>query len=254
MGCAFNGLDGYIAYEAVAYGYVGVAVEEVAAFDVACEVDVGEGAEEGKCVACEGVALGVFFADVEETYSRTADSQDVLRVHVSHDGELNKIVRITVYIRAYVEEERWNAVDGGQDGGECWTVDAGEHAQDHFCGGHGGPGVSGGEEGGGAAFANHPEADPHGGVALGADGLCGFIVHGDPLAGGDDEDGKALASEGLAEDGAQGVFRADKVDSDVVLTCSENSPANLRFGGFVGTHCIDNDVGRHQEEGLSVRC
>ena len=78
-------------------------------------------------------------------------------------------------------------------------MDAGEHAEDHLGGGHGGAGVAGGEEAGGAAFADHLEADAHGGVALGADGLGGLVVHGDPLAGGDDEDREVMSAEGLTQ-------------------------------------------------------
>jgi hypothetical protein len=33
----------------------------------------------------------------------------------------------------------------------------------------------------------------------------------------------------------------------VELPRSKDSPANLRLGGFVGTHCVYNDVSRHQQ-------
>jgi hypothetical protein len=100
----------------------------------------------------------------------------------------------------------------------------------------------------GEAFADHLEADAHGGVALGADGLGGFVVHGDPLGGGDDEDGEMLAAEVLAKDGAQEVFGSHEVDPDVELACSKDGPANLWFGGLIGTHRVNNDVNRHQEK------
>jgi hypothetical protein len=37
------------------------------------------------------------------------------------------------------------------------------------------------------------------------------------------------------------------MDPHVELTRSKDSPANLRLGGFVGTHCVYNDVSRHQQ-------
>ncbi len=46
---------------------------------------------------------------------------------------------------------------------------------------------------------------------------------------------------------AQNLFRADQVDADVVVAAREDSPANLGFGGLVGTHSIYDDVDRHQE-------
>jgi len=266
FGGAFKGLEGDVADEAVAYGDVGVAVEKVAAFDVADEVDVGDGAEEGEAVAGEGVALGVLFADGEEADAWVGDLEDVFGVHLAHDGELDEVVWVAVDVGANVEEQGRDAVDGRQDGGEGGAIDAGEHAQDHLCSSHGGAGVAGGEEAGGAAgaggvavggvmsvgageaLADHLEADAHGGVALGADGLGGLVVHGDPLGCWDDEDWEMLAAEMLAEDRAQDVLGASEVDPDVELTCSENGPANLWLGGLVGTHRVNDNVDRHQEK------
>jgi hypothetical protein len=104
-------------------------------------------------------------------------------------------------------------------------------------------------------LADHLEADAHGGVSLGADGLGGFVFHGDPLGGGDDKDGKVLATEVLAEKRTQDIFGTSEVDPDVVLTRSENGPANLWLGGLIGTHCVNDDVDRHQEKitGLVVK-
>ena len=42
-------------------------------------------------------------------------------------------------------------------------------------------------------LANHLQADAHGAVALGADGERRLVLHADPLAGLDEEDGRALA-------------------------------------------------------------
>ena len=42
------------------------------------------------------------------------------------------------------------------------------------------------------------------------------------------------------------MFGAYKVDADILeMATSQDSPANLWFGGFVGTHCINDDVYRH---------
>src|ERR1700730_12562313 len=38
----------------------------------------------------------------------------------------------------------------------------------------------------------------------------------------------------------------------VVLTRSKYSPANLWLGGFVGTHCVYNDVSRHQQGSAEI--
>ena len=113
----------------------------------------------------------------------------------------------------------------------------------------------------GGAFADHAQADAHGGVALGADGLGGLVVHADPLGGVDDVDLRRLRrsarparrAQGAVERRAQNLLRADQVDAHVEMAARENGPANLRFGGFVGTHSIYNDVDRHQEDECAER-
>ena len=147
-----------------------------------------------------------------------------------------------------------------------------ERAENHFGGGHGGAGIACGDEAAGLALADHLEADPHGAVALGADGRSGLVVHADPLAGLDEEDGRALAFaaarrrqglkgiadgleriavfrlslfEGGAQFWAQDFLWAHQVDADVQLAGSQDCPANLRVRGLVGPHGIENDVDWH---------
>ncbi len=138
-------------------------------------------------------------------------------------------------------------MDCGQDSGQRGALNAGEHAQDHFGGGHCGTGIAGSKEACCIAFADHLKAYAHGGVALGADGLSGLVVHLDPLAGGDDEDGHvSLALQRLAQSWADDVFGTYQVNANVLeLAARKHGPANLRFGGLVGTHCVDHDVYRH---------
>ena len=57
----------------------------------------------------------------------------------------------------------------------------------------------------------------------------------------------ARCAQGAIERGTQDFLGADEVDADVVVTAREDSPANLRFGGFVGTHSVYDNVDRHQE-------
>jgi hypothetical protein len=63
-----------------------------------------------------------------------------------------------------------------------------------------------------------------------------------------------LSAEGLTQDGADDVFGACEVDADTLeLTASQDGPANLWFGGFVGTHCVNDDVYRHSAQHRSVQ-
>jgi hypothetical protein len=53
------------------------------------------------------------------------------------------------------------------------------------------------------------------------------------------------AAEGAVEGWAKDLLGADQVDADAKMARGEDGPANLGFGGLVGTHCIYNDVDRH---------
>jgi hypothetical protein len=55
-------------------------------------------------------------------------------------------------------------------------------------------------------------------------------------------------AEVLSEKWTQNIFRASEVDPDVVLTRSKDGPANLWFGGLIGTHGVNDYVDRHQEK------
>lgn len=59
--------------------------------------------------------------------------------------------------------------------------------------------------------------------------------------------GPSWRAQGAVERRAQNFFGSDQMDANVEVTTCEDSPANLSFWGFVGTHSIYNDVDRHQE-------
>src|SRR5260370_34035468 len=51
----------------------------------------------------------------------------------------------------------------------------------------------------------------------------------------------------MTQNRTQFVLRPNQMYPHVELPRSKDSPANLRLGGFVGTHCVYNDVRRHQQ-------
>src|SRR5260370_25050444 len=51
----------------------------------------------------------------------------------------------------------------------------------------------------------------------------------------------------MTQNRTQFVLRPNQMDPHVELARSKDSPANLRLGGFVGTHRVYNDVSRHQQ-------
>ena len=130
-------------------------------------------------------------------------------------------------------------------------MDAGEHFQDHLGGGHGAPVLPAVKKRDAApSRTTQPTRmeDP-----LGANGLGGTIVHADPLGGVDDLDLRTPASvahresaaQGVVERGTEDLLRANQVDAHIEMARGQDSPANLGFGGLVGTHGIDSDIDRH---------
>ena len=59
-------------------------------------------------------------------------------------------------------------------------------------------------------IAHEARSHANGGVALGANGLRGFVIHGDDLAGVNDFDGKAGGAWITAEAGLDLFLRADQ--------------------------------------------
>ena len=70
---AFAGLQRHVAHKAVADDHVGLAAEDVAAFNVADEVD-RQRLQQRKRLARQVVALGLFFADREQAHARLRES------------------------------------------------------------------------------------------------------------------------------------------------------------------------------------
>ena len=66
---ALAGLQRHVAHKAVADNHVGLAAENVAPLHVADEAD-GQRLEQRKGLARQVVALGLFFADGEQTHAR----------------------------------------------------------------------------------------------------------------------------------------------------------------------------------------
>ena len=94
-----------------------------------------------------------------------------------------EIVGLAVDVCADIEQDAGISGGTGHWRGQGGAVDTGQRAQDHFGGGHGCAGVAGGDEAGGLALADQLEADAHGAVFLGADGVRGLLFHADALGG-----------------------------------------------------------------------
>ena len=96
---------------------------DLAALDVADEVDAGDGAQAGVYLLHHLVALVVLTADVEEGDARLRDAEHVLGVDAAHLRELDEVAGLHVGVGADVEDEDAALGEGG-DGAEGGALDA----------------------------------------------------------------------------------------------------------------------------------
>ncbi len=241
---ALTGFEGDVADEAVADDDVRGAIEDVAALDVADEVK-RECLEERQGFPGEFVALGFFLADGEQADAGAGDLEDAAGIHFTHDGELLEVVRLAVNVGSDVKQDAGIARGGGHGCGEGGAVYAGKRAEDHFCGGHGGAGVAGGDEAGALLLADELEADAHGAVFFGTDGVRSFFVHADALRGVVDDDGQVFFFEVFVEEVAELGFGPNEMHPDRERAAGKNRPPDLGFGCFVGTYCVQRNIDEH---------
>ena len=93
----------HVAHESITDDHIGLAVEDVAALNVADEVD-GQGFEERKSFAGKLVALGFFLADGKKADSGPRDLENAAGIHLAHHGELFEVLRFAVDVSADVKK------------------------------------------------------------------------------------------------------------------------------------------------------
>src|SRR5262249_2995367 len=157
---AFGDFERDVADEAVADDHVATAVVEIAAFDVADEVD-RQLLEQREHFFRQLVALALFFADGEQADAGLRLLEDATVIDVAHDGELGEIGRFAVDVGADVDDDGGGTVRSRKDAGERRTIDTGERTEDDLGGGHACAGVAGGNEAGGFAVTDEAQTDAH---------------------------------------------------------------------------------------------
>ena len=245
---ALADFQGHVADEAVADDDVDVAAEEVAALDVAHEVE-GQGRLPQAPVGLPHhfVPLGGFFPDGEQPHPRALHPEHHPVVDLAHDGKLLQVLWAAVNVGAHVEQHRRGPPLGGKDGGQGGPVHARQRPQLHLDCGHGRPGVAGADNALGLALPHLLDGNADGSVGLAPERLDRALVHGDDFAGGDDFDGEALgvvATEVLF----QQLCLADQLHGHAVFTGRQEGALDLRLRGVIAPHSVNRD-GNHQSLG-----
>ena len=172
-----------VADEAVADNHVGMPGVQVAAFDVADEVQDGIAFSSGVAALVSSLPL-CSSSPMESRPTRGLRGvEDDARIDLAHDRELRQHLGIAIDVGADVDDHHRGAFEGREDRRQRGAVDAGHDALHHLGGGHDGAGVAGRNEAVRDAFAHQARRDTDGRVLFGADSLRGAVLHRDLLAG-----------------------------------------------------------------------
>ena len=139
FGNGFGDLEHDVADETVADDDVCLAGHHVAALDVADEIERRFGQELERLLR-QFVPLGRFFTDGKQAHAGVRVLQEVLRVDLAHDGELQEMVRFAVHIRADIQNDA-GALHGRHERGDRRPLDPLKLAEHEERGGHGRAGV-----------------------------------------------------------------------------------------------------------------
>ena len=140
---------------------------------------------------------------------------------------------------------------GGKNCGQRGTVHSRDSAQHHFGRGHGGAGVAGGDEAGGAAFAHQSQSHADGGVALGAHRLHRLVVHGDDFAGVQNFNGQARGKRHSAPVRPDHIVGTHQNDANAVVPGRLNRAFDFRTRRPVRAHRVQGYDACHGDSELA---
>ena len=237
-------LEEDVADEAVADEYVAYAPDDLAALDVAHEVEVAL-LEEGERLERELVSLGRLLSDIEKPDPGRLDSHEVLRVDGAEGSELKEMMGLAVHIRARVEHE----CRGGSRGQKCAdrrSCHARQRPEEDERGGHDRAGRTGAHEGIDFTFLLQPDPGDDRGVGPATDGLGRRVLGEDALRCVDHLDRPLPPAACRPQRFLDRDPVPDEDEREVVgllLECEER-PRNLAGGRSVRTHAVQRDTHR----------
>jgi len=143
LGQSFGALERHVADKAVADNDVGRALEDVVAFNVAEEVEIG-GAQQLTGLLNDLVALDDFFANVEQTDRWTRLLLDHRHHRRGHLRKLQQVLGLAVGVGTKIQHGRAGTFLVRDGGGNCRAVNAVQRLENVTRHGHQRAGVAGG--------------------------------------------------------------------------------------------------------------
>src|ERR1700730_14578272 len=181
LGGTLGGLDEDVAAEAVRDHDIGLAFEDVLAFDVADEIDPFERAEQWFGRLHQLVALAGLLAVAKQRPSWRLETHKLLGVDAPHQRVLDEMLRLGIGVGTDVQEKavltrrRWN------DGPDRGAIDAGNPMKPEEGGGHYGTAVPCADEAVDPPVFDHRAGPDNRRVLLRSHRLHRMLVHGDDL-------------------------------------------------------------------------
>ena len=248
----FGHFQQHVARVAVAANHVGLVVEQVAALDIADEVNVRVFLEELKRGLQQRGALALFLAQVHEAHFGPLDAQHVLRIQRAQLAELLQHFGLALGVGPHIEQNAEAAVQLGHEVGDGRAQHAG-HGLHREHGPHQhGPRVAGRAKGfyGPALqqFVAHGDAR----ILLLLEGFGRVFAHVDDLAGGHKFEG----GPGRAGGGQQrlhGIGLANEDDAGLARqeVGGQQGTRHGGLGGEVAAHCVEGYF--HESKGFGRR-
>src|SRR5438445_2245072 len=181
LGHSLADFQGHIADKAVAHDDVHAAGKDVASFDIADEIE-RQLFEPVVGLFCELIALGFFLAYGEQSHLRPSRTEDGAVINLPHDGKLHQVAHLRIYIRAGVDQDRHASPAGRKRSGQRRPLDGRKRAEDETRHGHERAGIPGADQRIRLTRSHQSGSYVRGAVLFAAEGLRGWIAHGDHLA------------------------------------------------------------------------
>src|SRR6202140_596757 len=176
-----GGLDQDVAAEAVRDDDIGLAFEDVLAFDVADEIDPFELAEQWFGRLHQLVALAGLLAVAEQRHPRRLDTHQPVGVDAPHQRVLGEMLGLGVGVGANVQQKAVLSRRGRNDGADRGAIDAGNPVKSKERGGHHRAAVPCADEAAGPSVLDHRAGPDNRRVLLSSDCLRRMLVHADHL-------------------------------------------------------------------------
>src|ERR1700694_3382900 len=251
LGGTLSGLDQDVAAEAVGDHDIGLASEDVLAFDVADEIDAFERAEQRFARLDQLVALAGLLAIAEQRHPWRFETHQLLGVDTPHQRVLDEVLRLCIGVGTDVQQIAVLPRRRRDDRADRPPIDAGHPVKPEKRRAHHRTAVPCADEAADPSVLDHRAGPDNRRVLLSSDRLRRMLIHRDHL--GRILDLCPLPGARCGEGGINLVLDADEDHLNPELAVRLHAARHHLVGSEITTHRIERDF--HWDPGLgATRC